>query len=572
MNRPISTPKVLTTFLIMLLLLSGFLANFLLQQKTAFLVELPLFTPSPSLPSLTLILDPISSIFLFVVTLISRCVFNFSKGYIQHEPYLNRFSGLVLLFIVSIYLLIFIPNILTLLLGWDGLGLTSFLLIIYYQNPKSLGAGMFTFISNRLGDALIIISVALTLHVSHWNLLLLWQTPITYYISLILMIGAITKRAQIPFSRWLPAAIAAPTPVSALVHSSTLVTAGVYLLIRFYPMLSSNLFTINLLLILSVITTLMAGLAALFETDIKKIIALSTLSQLGIIISSISLGSPVLSFFHLITHATFKALLFISAGTLIHSFINTQDLRLLGNVANYMPLTSAAINTANIALCGLPFLSGFYSKDQIIELTIRESSNIIGTALTLFSTTLTAAYSARLSYYLLWSPRSSSPLITLSDNSNNAYTRPIVVIASAAVITGALMNWCFLFPISLNPINYVLKLAALIFTSLGLFCIHPKILTSSLTPSTKFLNFPNTLITIWFLTHLTTQIVARPSTFINSKIIKTLDHGWTELSGPQGNLALLTAQSVKIRFSRILNVSSILITFSIIITIFFFTV
>lgn len=139
--------------------------------------------------------------------------------------------------------------------------------------------------------------------------------------------------------------------------------------------MSSNLFVIKLLLLLSTITTLIAGLAALFETDIKKIIALSTLSQLGIIIIRLALNSPTIAYFHLITHATFKALLFISAGTLIHTFINTQDLRLLGNVATEMPLTAAAINIANIALCGLPFLRGFYSKDQIIELAISESSS-----------------------------------------------------------------------------------------------------------------------------------------------------------------------------------------------------
>merc|ERR1719347_256241 len=185
-----------------------------------------------------------------------------------------------------------------------------------------------------------------------------------------------TKRAQIPFSAWLPAAIAAPTPVSALVHSSTLVTAGVYLLIRFRSVLEGTVVQTGLLLLAS-LTMFMAGLGANFETDLKKIIALSTLSQLGVIMRVLALGFPDLAFFHLLAHALFKALLFICAGSIIHRVKDYQDIRIMGGLVYHIPLTSICINLANLALCGTPFLAGFYSKDIILEVAFISSINSI---------------------------------------------------------------------------------------------------------------------------------------------------------------------------------------------------
>lgn len=185
------------------------------------------------------------------------------------------------------------------------------------------------------------------------------------------MVAAITKRAQIPFSAWLPAAIAAPTPVSALVHSSTLVTAGVYLLIRFSFILGETCSIF--LLFISTITIFISGIVAVFEYDLKKIIALSTLRQLGIIIFAISLGLYNVAFFHLLTHALFKALLFLCAGVLIHGVGNTQDIRSFGALSLNYPVVTVCINLANLSLCGIPFLAGFYSKDLIVELACQYS-------------------------------------------------------------------------------------------------------------------------------------------------------------------------------------------------------
>lgn len=211
------------------------------------------------------------------------------------------------------------------------------------------------------------------------------------------MIAAFTKSAQIPFSSWLPAAMAAPTPVSSLVHSSTLVTAGVYLLIRFNRRFSENI--IKFILVLSLLTIFISGLGANFEFDLKKIIALSTLSQLGIIIRILAIGSFDLAFFHLLTHALFKALLFICAGSIIHNFNSCQDIRFMGSVSKIIPLTRVYFNICNLSLCGLPFLSGFYSKDLIIERFSILNINIFVYVIFYLSIGLTVCYSFRLLIY-----------------------------------------------------------------------------------------------------------------------------------------------------------------------------
>jgi NADH-ubiquinone oxidoreductase chain 5 len=214
----------------------------------------------------------------------------------------------------------------------------------------------------------------------------------------------------------LPAAIAAPTPVSALVHSSTLVTAGVYLLIRFNILIIDTSIG-NLLLLIGGLTIFIAGIAANFEFDLKKIIALSTLRQLGLMIRILAIGFPNLAFFHLLTHALFKALLFICAGSVIHSIKNSQDIRDIGGLSYFMPFTTSCLNVANLALCGLPFLAGFYSKDLILELVILSNLNIFSFFLYFFSTGLTVCYSFRLSFYSLTGDFNQSSLNCINDES-----------------------------------------------------------------------------------------------------------------------------------------------------------
>jgi NADH-ubiquinone oxidoreductase chain 5 len=236
----------------------------------------------------------------------------------------------------------------------------------------------------------------------------------------------------------LPAAIAAPTPVSALVHSSTLVTAGVYLLIRFNFLLI-NSFLRKFLLLISGLTIFIAGLGANFEFDLKKIIALSTLSQLGLIIRTLSLGLYKLCFFHLLTHALFKALLFLCAGVIIHNIKNSQDIRDIGNLVLFIPFSISCFNVANLALCGLPFLAGFYSKDLILEIVLISEINIFSIFLFFFSTGLTVIYSFRLFYYSLIIKINSSCINSLNDSSKIIRKR-IFCLIIFAIIGGSLLN------------------------------------------------------------------------------------------------------------------------------------
>jgi NADH-ubiquinone oxidoreductase chain 5 len=257
-------------------------------------------------------------------------------------------------------------------------------------------------------------------------------------ISFLVILAAMTKRAQIPFSSWLPAAIAAPTPVSALVHSSTLVTAGVYLLIRFNILFVDTLFR-KLLLLIGGLTIFIAGVGANFEFDLKKIIALSTLSQLGLKIRILAIGFPKLAFFHLLTHALFKALLFICAGAIIHNIKNRQDIRDIGALNIFIPLTSSCLNVANLALCGIPFLAGFYSKDLILEIVILSRINIFSFFLYFFSTGLTVCYSFRLTYYVLSGNFKERSLNCLNDE-RWVISYRIITLLIMAILGGALLR------------------------------------------------------------------------------------------------------------------------------------
>ena len=343
-----------------------------------------------------IILSKNEIIFANTVLLISLRVIIFTSRYISSDN-IRYFIMIVIIFILSMLLLIYLPNIIILIIGWDGLGLTSYLLVIYYNRNQSLASGIITAISNRVGDALIIIALSLC----YININFLNLAAITFITPILLFIlASFTKRAQIPFSAWLPAAIAAPTPVSALVHSSTLVTAGVFLICRFYKTISQLSIFHRTTFYLGVITCLIASLAAVFENDLKKIIALSTLRQLGVIVFTIGIKMPELAFYHLITHAFFKALIFIAAGTIIHRTI-TQDIRIMGNIWNTIPITSTIILVSNFSLCGFPYIAGFYSKDMIVESIISSSFPLTMFALCLLSIFLTGLYSSRVLFYLL---------------------------------------------------------------------------------------------------------------------------------------------------------------------------
>ena len=362
---------------------------------------------APSLRKIpfVIVLDFISLTFLSTVLLVAGAVFAYSASYIRPDKFNSRFGLLVLRFVVRICLIIASPSLIRILLGWDGLGVTSYLLVCYYSRSKRFNARILTALTNRMGDVAIIFCIAVwrckgayAFRIYGCSNLRFGECPI----FALVILASITKRAQIPLSSWLPAAMAAPTPVSALVHSSTLVTAGVYLLIRFNCLVALWSHTI---LILGLLTTTMAGMAALFELDIKKVIALSTLRQLGIIFFRLGIRMPFLAFFHLVSHAYFKAILFIAAGAIIHRVKDYQDFRKMGRRIKRTQFLGRVILTANLSLCGLPFLRGFYSKDLILELAMTTGINSCLFLIMLVATVLTLIYSLRLSVFLMVNPR-----------------------------------------------------------------------------------------------------------------------------------------------------------------------
>ena len=391
------------------------------------------------------LVDVTGTLFLFTVLIITTAVLLFSQAYMANEKFFLRFHLLVGLFVLSIILLILSPNLVSLLLGWDGLGVTSYLLVIYFQRAKSYNAGLLTALTNRVGDILILAALVRVWGQGRWNFAV-WRHDTASVsapaLSWLIILAARTKRAQIPFSAWLPAAMAAPTPVSSLVHSSTLVTAGVYLLVRFSEYLALSA-VLSYLLSVGALTMLLAGLRAIWELDIKKIIALSTLRQLGLIITCIGIGLYKLALFHLLTHAFFKALLFITVGNIIHLSSDFQDLRKISLSPSRLPVSLTFRLVANASLCGFPFIAGFYSKDLIFEIAVLAQVGLGTVFLLLLAIGLTLIYTFRFFLLTLWKTGITSKLLWAQDN-DFLINGSMSVLWPLAIGGGSLVYWLLL--------------------------------------------------------------------------------------------------------------------------------
>nr|QVL29142.1 NADH dehydrogenase subunit 5 [Ceratitis fasciventris] len=509
---------------------------FLMNEYSIFL-EWEVVTLNSSSIVMTFLFDWMSLLFMSFVLLISSLVIYYSKEYMSGDVNINRFIMLVLMFVLSMMLLIISPNLISILLGWDGLGLVSYCLVIYFQNVKSYNAGMLTVLSNRIGDVAFLLAIAWMLNYGSWNYIFYLESMKNMIemqiIGVLIMLAAMTKSAQIPFSSWLPAAMAAPTPVSALVHSSTLVTAGVYLLIRFNILLSES-FMGQFLLLISGLTMFMAGLGANFEFDLKKIIALSTLSQLGLMMSILSMGFYKLAFFHLLTHALFKALLFMCAGAIIHNMNNSQDIRLMGGLGVYMPLTSGCFNVANLALCGMPFLAGFYSKDLILEVVSLSYVNMFSFFLYFFSTGLTVCYSFRLIYYSMTGELNCGSLNMLSDE-GWIMLRGMSGLLFMSIIGGSMLSW-LIFPTPyMVCLPFYLKLLTLFVCILG-GLIGYLISNVSLYYFNKSLNsylMSYYFGSMWFMPYISTYGIINYPLIVGGIVSKSFDQGWSEFLGGQ---------------------------------------
>nr|YP_009159445.1 NADH dehydrogenase subunit 5 [Palaemon serenus]AKQ09490.1 NADH dehydrogenase subunit 5 [Palaemon serenus] len=517
----------------------------LLKEGGCYFLEWELTSVNGVSVEMALLFDWMSLLFLSFVCFISSMVLYYSGSYMGGDSNMARFMYIVLGFVASMLFLILSPNLISILLGWDGLGLVSYALVIYYQNEKSASAGMLTALSNRVGDVAILLSIAFMADLGGWNFIFYVGGDSLGGSLAVWLIGlaAMTKSAQIPFSAWLPAAMAAPTPVSALVHSSTLVTAGVYLLIRFSPSLAGSSLS-GVLMLIGCTTMFMAGLGANFETDLKKIIALSTLSQLGVMVGILSFGGAMLAFFHLLTHALFKALLFMCAGSIIHGVSDSQDIRTMGNLVRFMPMSVMCVNLANLSLCGIPFLSGFYSKDLILEVAFMGPLNMICLIMFGVATGLTVSYSFRLVYYSLSGPWNLSCASSVSDE-DVVMTRPMGALSVGAVLGGAALSWV-LFPaclmICLPPL---FKMLALLVTLIG-GAVGYTLNMISVECKLKSLGFYKASFfsgSMWFMPFLSTVGVSMGGLKVGSVYHQLSDSGWSEYYGGQGTYFMLSHTS-----------------------------
>nr|YP_010127618.1 NADH dehydrogenase subunit 5 [Syrphus torvus]QPP19874.1 NADH dehydrogenase subunit 5 [Syrphus torvus]UXF58197.1 NADH dehydrogenase subunit 5 [Syrphus torvus] len=546
----------------MTLLMSSF---YFLMNEIVYFLEWELVSVNSMSIVMTFLFDWMSLMFMSFVLLISSLVIYYSKEYMIDDMNINRFIMLVLMFVLSMMFLIISPNLISILLGWDGLGLVSYCLVIYFNNVKSYNAGMLTALLNRVGDVFLLLAIAWMLNYGSWNYVFYLEFMMNdkemLIISILVTSAAMTKSAQIPFSSWLPAAMAAPTPVSALVHSSTLVTAGIYLLIRFNVLLC-NTFMSQLLLLLAGLTMFMSGLGANFEFDLKKIIALSTLSQLGLMMMILSMGYYKLAFFHLLTHALFKALLFMCAGAIIHNMNNSQDLRLMGGLSLFMPLTSSCFNVANLALCGMPFLAGFYSKDLILEIVSLSMVNMFIYYLFFFSTGLTVCYSLRLVYYSITGDMNCSSLNVLNDESW-IMLKGMLGLMFMSIIGGSMLSWLIFPTPHMICLPYYLKFMTLFVCIMG-GLLGYIISNVSLFMMNKSLN--NYYISMfagsmWFMPYLSTYGIINYSLKIGMNVVMNFDQGWSEFMGSQNLYKQLMISSQYTNFLQNNNLKVYLMIF-----------
>lgn len=489
--------------------------------------------------------------FTAVVLLISSIVILYRERYIENDKIKIYFCYRVLLFVFSILLLIISPNIIIIILGWDGLGLVSYCLVIYYQRVNSYNSGIITILRNRVGDVTLLIRIIFLINCGALDIDNLQE--IIKICGIFILISGLTKRAQIPFSAWLPAAIAAPTPVSSLVHSSTLVTAGIYLLIRFSFLFNIELYS-KLLIILSIITLFIAGVGANLEIDFKKIIAFSTLRQLGLIILILSLGKPELAFFHLIIHALFKSILFLCAGLVIHNMGGVQDIRYLGRFFCYSPLIRGCIGLARLSLFGFPFVGGFYSKDLILEYIYMNINNFLLISLLIVRTSLTILYCIRIIYYVIWKGIISQRFF--SKHVRILIIFPIYCLRITVIFLGSVFSWIILTNeifLVLSNFRKILNLLLIIITFYIFFILYIKEIKGFFIKSI-YIFFRS----MWFISLLTRLIFLKNIKKIN---LSENDWKWVEEMGPGGLTILIKKNSLLVIWIRNNYLRSMIIIF-----------
>ena len=410
-------------------------------------------------------IDPLSAVMLVVVTLVSALVHIYSIGYMSHDPHKSRFMSYLSLFTFAMLTLVTSDNFIQLFFGWEGVGLCSYFLIgFWYKKESANAAAIKAFVVNRVGDFGFALGIFLIFYlfgtvnydevfqqipnITEKNLVFLGVgVNAVDLICLLLFIGAMGKSAQFFLHTWLPDAMEGPTPVSALIHAATMVTAGVFLVVRCSPIYEYSELALSVITVIGMVTAIFAASVALVQTDIKKIIAYSTCSQLGYMFFAAGVGAYNVAMFHLFTHAFFKALLFLGSGSVIHSFKDEQDINLMGGVWKKLPYTYALMIIGTLALTGFPFLSGFYSKDAIIEFAYLRGNSVgmYAAYVGIFTAFLTSIYSWRLIFKTFHgSYNNSNVKIESMHESPPVMLIPLVILSIGAIFAGMFFKDLFI--------------------------------------------------------------------------------------------------------------------------------